>query len=58
MYSPGATYSPSVVDKNSAVTAIIIPHWLIILIYIALWSLAFAWRHRHIKRAAAERFEN
>jgi hypothetical protein len=27
-----------------------IPHWLLVLLYLLLWSLAFGWRHRRIKR--------
>jgi hypothetical protein len=27
-----------------------IPHWLLVFAYLFLWSLAFAWRHRRIKR--------
>lgn len=27
-----------------------IPHWLLILVYLILWSIAFAWRHLRIQR--------
>jgi hypothetical protein len=29
-----------------------IPHWLLILAYLALWSIALYWRHRRLKRAS------
>jgi hypothetical protein len=50
---PGATYNPRVTDKDQAHTLITLPHWLLILLYLALWSLAFLWRRRRNKRSSA-----
>jgi hypothetical protein len=29
---------------------LILPHWLLVLLYLTLWSLAFLYRHRRLKR--------
>jgi hypothetical protein len=35
---------------HSTLRSLLIPHWLIILIYLILCSIAFAWHHRRIQR--------
>lgn len=38
-------------SMNHSWTSLTIPHWLLILLYLAIWSLAFAWRSRRIQRS-------
>jgi hypothetical protein len=39
-------------DSPAFSRSAIIPHWLLVLLYLILWSLAFTWRHRRLKRAS------
>ena len=39
-------------DSPAFSRSAIIPHWLLVLAYLLLWSLAFLYRHRRLKRTS------
>ena len=43
-------HTPGVITAGITITEFTIPHWLLILPYLLLWSLAFYCRHRRIQR--------
>jgi hypothetical protein len=43
---------PGHLREPNTQSLLILPHWLLILLYLALWSLALSWRHRRIKRSS------
>ena len=44
-------------DSPASSVWILIPHWLLVFLYLGLWSIAFAWRHRRLRHHAADASE-
>lgn len=48
---PAPRHLASPISDDLTQHYLFIPHWLITLLYLAFWSLAFIWRHRRIPRS-------